>query len=90
MTVPETPVDEDDCPVFRKHEIGFSGQVAAVEPKPEAFTMQRRSDYQLRFCIFALYPCHHPAADFGRDSVGRHGSAGDGRLGEQEFSLTHR
>ena len=52
MPVPETPVDENNRPVFRKHEIGLSGQVAAVEPEPESPAVQGRPDHQLRLLCF--------------------------------------
>ena len=89
MTVPETPVDENNRPVFRKHEVGLSGQVAAVEPEPESPAVQDRPDHQLRLCVPAPDPGHHPAPDFGGHPVGGHGSARNGRFRKQDLGLSY-
>ena len=87
MAMPEASVHENDCLVFREHEIRLSGEVPAMQAKPETTPMEGRSDRQLRFRVAPANARHHPAADFGPDYVGRHRSALYGPLGKEGFRL---
>ncbi len=40
VTVPETAMHKNNCPVFRKNNIWFSGQIFPMESEPVTHSMQ--------------------------------------------------
>lgn len=58
--MPKAAVYEYDGPVFWKHDIGFTRQILAMEPKTEPLGVQKPSDLQLRVRIAPPDTGHHP------------------------------
>ena len=57
-------MNKNHCAVFRKNDIGLSGKVFAVQPKPVAEAMKKASDANFRSGIRAAYGSHVAAALF--------------------------
>ena len=53
MAMPEAAVDEADCVVLGKDEVGPAGQALPVKSVPEAAGMEGLTQNQLRFRVFA-------------------------------------
>jgi hypothetical protein len=62
MTVPETPVDEDDLSSRTEDEVWPSRQVCLMEPIAVSQPMDKSSDEQLRFCVLRANQTHLLAA----------------------------
>lgn len=69
MTVPETAVGKQHCPVLWKHQVRLAREVGRVEPKPEASTMQAVAQLQFWLSVFPADAGHHPAPHFRRDYI---------------------
>ena len=63
--MPKTAVHKNDRPVTRKHEIGTSWEIAAVQPEPEAQTMHKPTNLYLRKCVLIPDAPHIFAAALG-------------------------
>lgn len=59
MTVPETPINEDNCTIFRQNQVRRALQIFAVQAKPETTRVQRFSDHNFRFSILTSDAGHH-------------------------------
>jgi len=53
MTMPETTVDENDLLSSYEHQIGRSGQIAAMQPIPEAHPVHQSSHDHLGFRVLS-------------------------------------
>lgn len=54
MAMPKAAVDEDDCLVFRKNDVGFARQVLSVQPEAEAVGKQKATHQDLGLGVFAF------------------------------------
>lgn len=62
--MPETAMHENHYPAFRENDVGLSGKVLAVQPKPVAEAMKKTSDANFRSGVRAAYSSHVAAALF--------------------------
>lgn len=69
MSVPETTVHENDCPIPGQDYVRCSGQGAVMETVAETGGVERLAQDQFRLGILAPDIRHHPAAYFSRNSV---------------------
>jgi hypothetical protein len=60
MGVPEAAMDENGSLEFRENDIGRSGEVADVEPKAQAQTMEGLAEEQLGAGVLRTNACHNP------------------------------
>ena len=58
VSVPEAAVDEDDCAVFAKYDVGMSRKPWMVETVAEAAGKEIPAHQHLRARSFAFYGCH--------------------------------
>jgi len=65
MSVPEAPVYENHCPVFRKDDIRSSRKIAAVQAEAVAKPVEDLSNRQLRCSVPPLDRSHVTAAHWG-------------------------
>ena len=56
--MPVTTVYEKDCPELRKHKIRLSGQVGALQAKPQALAMACAAHTHFRLSVAAANPRH--------------------------------
>jgi len=64
MAMPETPVEEHHGTVFGKHDIGFAGKTAVIDPETQTLPEKETADTQFLFGVFPFDGGHHPAARF--------------------------
>ena len=62
--MPETAVHKNRYAKFWENDVGLSGQVLPVQPKPVAEAMKKASDTNLRSGVRATYGSHVAAALF--------------------------
>jgi hypothetical protein len=55
MTVPKTSMHKNHCAQAGKYNIGFSGQVIALQAKPETLPMKQTSNQQFWFGVATAY-----------------------------------
>ena len=72
MLVPETSVNENHLAPSRKHEIGFAGQVAAMQTEPVAHRMQETAHGHFGLHAFRPDAGHDFATAFGSNGIGHH------------------
>lgn len=65
VTMPETPMNEDCDFVSWQHDIGHAGQVFAMQAKPVAHSVEKRTYDNFGLCVLAADPGHVPAAVLG-------------------------
>ena len=58
MGMPETAVNEDHGPELRQRDVGFAGQILAVQPVAIAHPVQSTSNQHLRLRIRAFNRSH--------------------------------
>jgi hypothetical protein len=69
MTVPETSVDENDRSSCRQYDVRRARQVAAMQAKSVAKTMQQRTHGDLGLGVRPTDARHQPASMFGSEPV---------------------
>ena len=62
MAVPETAVDEDCYLPSGKNDVGRSGQVSSVQPKPESEAVEMLTNRNLRPRVLLANGAHDPRA----------------------------
>lgn len=67
--MPETPMDEDHCPVFGENEVRFARQVLHMQTIAVAKRMQRFPERQFGLGVAAFYRAHHFGALLRREDV---------------------
>jgi hypothetical protein len=74
VTVPEAPVDKDDCAVLAHHNVGMSWLPRMVQPVSVPMGKQIAAHQDFRLGVFAADGCHAAAALFLCQfvHVGRH------------------
>lgn len=71
MTMPETAMNEDDCFVFWKNNVGRTGEVLIIHPIPKTLFPKSMTQLHLRLRIGGVNSCHILVA-LGRYSSIRH------------------
>src|SRR5271157_2000018 len=69
VTMPITPVLEDDFAKARKNNVGSTGEVSPMKPKTIPHRMEHATHCQLRLGVDLRHGRHDSATGFGRDSV---------------------
>ncbi|MFO7629323.1 MAG: hypothetical protein R6W06_07365 [Prochlorococcaceae cyanobacterium] len=62
MTVPETAVHKENCPVLREDQVRASWQFAIVQPETETAGVEPAADQHLWLCVSAPNRRHVAAA----------------------------
>ena len=62
VPVPEAAVNEDDGFVFRKNDVGFSGEIFYMQAEPVSGFVQHGADDYFRLRVLAPDPAHVPLA----------------------------
>ena len=69
MTMPETSMNEHDCPKLRKDEIRSSGKIPDMKAKPETAGVQGAPQGHLRFRVLPANAAHHSGTRLLVDNV---------------------
>jgi hypothetical protein len=69
MSVPETPMHEHDSSVFRKNDIGLSGQIGPMQSESVTQSMKRRTDDLFGLRIPIADTRHIPASVLSADTI---------------------
>jgi hypothetical protein len=69
MAMPEAAVNEYDCTMTRKHNIGLAGQIFPMKTETKTEPMQDRPDGTLRPRVASLNARHIPASALSGDSI---------------------